>query len=57
MLKNTEVAIKNDQSTKLATYGTQTDEKQNKKKPQYTLETTMHKQAQITSIIHEPFYK
>ena len=48
MLKNTEVAIKNGQSTKLATYGTQTYEKQNKKKPQYTLETTMRKQAQIT---------
>jgi hypothetical protein len=33
---------------KLATYGTQDDEKQNKNTTQYVLDTTMRKQTQIT---------
>ena len=32
---------------KLATYGTQEEEKQNKKKTQYALDATMRKQTQI----------
>jgi hypothetical protein len=33
---------------KLETYGTQGEEKQNKKATQYVVNTTMHKQTQIT---------
>jgi hypothetical protein len=33
---------------KLETYGTQGEEKQNKKTTQYVVNTTMHKQTQIT---------
>ena len=37
-----------DNPEKLATYGTQDDEKQNKNITQYALDTTMRKQAHIT---------
>ena len=37
-----------DNQEKLASYGTQDDEKQNKNTTQYVLDTTMHKQTQIT---------
>ena len=33
---------------KLATYGTQDEDKQNKNTAQYMLDTTIHKQTQIT---------
>jgi hypothetical protein len=42
---------------KLATYGTQDEEKENKNTTQYALDTTMCKQTQITSIRHEHSYK
>jgi len=42
-LENTEGAIKKkDNPEKLATYGSQDEEKQNKKPTQYVLDTTMH---------------
>jgi hypothetical protein len=37
-----------DNPEKLATYGTQDQEKQNKNTTQYVLDTTMHKKTQIT---------
>jgi hypothetical protein len=37
-----------DNQEKLASYGTQDEEKQNKNTIQYVLDTTMHKQTQIT---------
>ena len=37
-----------DNQEKLATQGTQDEEKQNKNTTQYVLDTTMHKQTQIT---------
>jgi hypothetical protein len=37
-----------DNPEKLATYGTQDEEKQNKNTTQYVLDTTMRKQTQIT---------
>ena len=37
-----------DNPEKLATLGTQDEEKQNKNKTQYVLDTTMRKQTQIT---------
>ena len=37
-----------DKQEKLASYGTQDEEKQNKNTIQYMLDTTMHKQTQIT---------
>jgi hypothetical protein len=47
MLENTEGAIKNPE--KLATYGTQYEDKQNKSTTQYVLDTNMRrKQTQIT---------
>jgi len=36
-----------DNSDKLATLGTQDDDKQNKNTTQYVLDTTIHKQRQI----------
>ena len=39
---------KMDNPEKLATYGTQDQEKQNKNTTQYVLDTTMHKKTQIT---------
>jgi hypothetical protein len=36
---------------------TQDENKQNRKKPQYVLDTTIRKQTQITYIRHEPSYK
>ena len=39
---------KMDNPEKLATQGTQDEEKQNKITTQYVLDTTMHKQIQIT---------
>ena len=48
-LQNTEGAIKkNNNPEKLATQGTQDEEKQNKNTTQYVLGTIMHKQTQIT---------
>jgi hypothetical protein len=50
ILKNlvfyTEGAIKKDNSEKLATYGSQDEDKQNKNTTQYVLDTTMRKQTQ-----------
>jgi hypothetical protein len=43
-LENTEVAIKIGYSEKLATYGTQDEEKQNKNTTQYVSDTTIRKQ-------------
>jgi hypothetical protein len=37
-----------DNQEKLASYGTQDEEKQNKNTIQYVLDTTMNKQTQIT---------
>jgi hypothetical protein len=49
MLENTEGAInKMGNPEKLATYGTQNEEKQKKNTPQYVLDTTIRKQTQIT---------
>jgi hypothetical protein len=42
---------------KLATYGTQDEEKENKNTTQYALDTTKCKQTQITSIRYEHSYK
>ena len=39
---------KMDNPEKLATYGTQDEDKQNKNTTQYVLDTTIHKQTQIT---------
>jgi hypothetical protein len=39
-----------DNQEKLASYGTQDEEKQSKNTIQYVLDTTMHKQTQITTI-------
>jgi len=36
-----------DNPEKLATYGTEDEEKQNKNTTQYVLDTTIHKEAQI----------
>jgi len=47
-LKNTEVAIKNGQSRETCNMGTQDEEKQNKNTTQYVLDTTIHKQTQVT---------
>jgi hypothetical protein len=46
-----------DNPQKLARYGTQDVEKQNKDKAQYVLDTTVRKQTQITQIRHDPSYK
>ena len=46
-----------DNQENLATHVTQNEEKQNKNTAQYMLDTTMHKQNQITSIKHDPSYK
>jgi hypothetical protein len=40
---HTEETIKNDNPEKLATWGTQDEEQQNKNTTQYVLNTTMHK--------------
>ena len=40
---------------KLAAQGTQDEDKQSKNTTQYVLDTTMHKQTQITLKRHEPF--
>ena len=42
---------------KLAIYGIQDEEKQNKITKQYVLDITMRKQTQITYIRHEHSYK
>ena len=42
---------------KLATKGTQDEDKQNKNTTQYVLDTTIRKQTQITYARHEPSYK
>jgi hypothetical protein len=47
-LENTEGAIKQNNLEKLVIKCTQDEEKQNKCTTQYVLETTMHKQTQIT---------
>jgi hypothetical protein len=49
--------LKIDIGDKLATCGTQDEEKQNKNTTQYVLDTTMCKQTQIMQIRHEPSYK
>jgi hypothetical protein len=46
-----------DNPEKLATYGTQDGEKQNKDIIQYMLDIIIRKQTQITLIRHEPSYK
>jgi transcriptional regulator NrdR family protein len=46
-----------DNPDKLATYGTQDDEKQSKNITQYVLDTIIHRQTHITYIRHEPSYK
>ena len=46
-----------DNPEKLATQGTQDEDKQNKNTTRNVLDTTMRKQAQITSIRHEVSYK
>ena len=43
-----------DNPEKLATYGTQDEDKQNKNTTQYVLDTNIRKQTQITLIKHEP---
>ena len=48
MLENTESAITTDTPEKLATQGTQDEEKQNKNKTHYVLDTTVRKRKQIT---------
>ena len=47
-LENTEGAIKMDNQEKPTTQGTQDEDKQNKNTTQYVLDTTMHKQTNIT---------
>ena len=51
MLENTEGAIKMNNPEKLATYGTQDEEKQCKNTTQYVLGTTMRKQTRIADAI------
>jgi hypothetical protein len=51
MLENTEGAIKMNNPEKLATYGTQDEEKQSKNTTQYVLGTTMRKQTRIADAI------
>jgi hypothetical protein len=46
-----------DNLEKLATLGTRDEDKQNKNTTQYLLDTTIHKQTQITLIRHETCYK
>jgi hypothetical protein len=46
-----------DNSVKLSALGTQDENKQNKNIAQYVLDTTIHKQTQITQIRHGPSYK
>ena len=46
-----------DNLEKLATLGTQDEDKQNKNTTQYVLDTTIRKQTQITLIRHETCYK
>jgi hypothetical protein len=46
-----------DNPVKLSALDTQDENKQNKNITQYVLETTMHKQTQITQIRHGPSYK
>ena len=55
MLENTEGTMKCKETSKsnpekLATQGTQDEEKQNKNTTQYVLDTTMRNQTQITQI-------
>ena len=47
-LENTESAITTDRPEKLAIQGTQDEEKQNKNKTHYVLDTTLRKRKQIT---------
>ena len=56
-LANIEGAIKTVNPEKLATYGTKDEEKQNKNKTHYVLDTTLRKRTQITSKRHESCYK
>ena len=61
MLENTEGTMKcretgKSNPEKLATQGTQDEEKQNKNTTQYVLDTTMRKQTQITLIRQGPSY-
>jgi hypothetical protein len=51
MLENTEGAIKMNNPEKLATYGTQDEEKQSRNTTQYVLGTTMRKQTRIADVI------
>ena len=51
MLENTEGAIKMNNPEKLATQGTQDEEKQSKNTAQYVLGTTMRKQTRIADAI------
>ena len=51
MLENTEGAIKMNNPEKLATYGTQDEEKQSRNTTQYVLGTTMRKQTRIADAI------
>ena len=46
-----------DNPEKLATQGTQDEEKQNKDTTQYVLDTTMRKHTQLTQKRHGPSYK
>ena len=57
MVDNTERKSKMDKPEKLATYGTQDNDKENKNTTQYVFDITMRKQTQIRSIRHEPSYK
>ena len=56
-LENTESAIKTDRPEKLATKGTQDEEKQNNNKTHYVLDTTLRKRKQKCKKRHEPSYK
>jgi len=48
---------KMDNPEKLATQGTQDEEKKNENTTQHVLDTTIGKQTQITHIRHEPSHK
>ena len=57
MLENIEGAIKTNNPEKLATHGTQDEEKQNKNTTHYVVNTTLCYRTQITSKRHESCYK
>ena len=57
MLENIEWAIRKGQSRETCNEGYTRRRKTNKNTTQQVLDTTMHKQAQITLIRHRPSYK